>query len=102
MGDRLADVRVHHKEPIAERVVAGAYAVLEDFEPVQASRDGMRAVVLDAAELGAFAAAALALNYEPDRCGLRRWRPRSCWTCVGRSMAVRTSGRPPTGSRRRR
>lgn len=66
VGDTVAEVRVHHKGSIAERVVAGAYEVREDFERVRMHRDAMRAVVLDAAEQGAFAEAALALKYEPD------------------------------------
>jgi hypothetical protein len=66
VGATVSDVRVHHKGPIAERVIAGAYAVLEGFERVRLHRDGMRAVVLDAAEQGAFATAALSLKYEPD------------------------------------
>jgi len=44
---------------IAERVVAGAYEVLEGFERVRMQRDGMRSVMLDAMEQGAFAEAAL-------------------------------------------
>ena len=65
-GDTLSDVRVQHKGPIAERVVAGAYEVLEGFERVRANRDAMRAVLLDVPEQVAFAQAALSLRYEPS------------------------------------
>jgi len=66
MRDTVVDVRMHHKGPIAERVVAGAYEVLEGFERVRMLRDGMRSVMLDAMEQGAFAEAALSLKYDPD------------------------------------
>lgn len=66
VGDMVADVRVHHKGPIAERVIAGAYEVLEGFERARSQREGMRAVMLDAAEQGVFVQAALSLRYGPD------------------------------------
>jgi hypothetical protein len=44
-------------------VIEGAFGVLADFEAVDASIDGMKAVQLDAGEAHAFATAALALRY---------------------------------------
>lgn len=65
-GETLADVRVHHKGQIVERVIEGAYEVLDGFDLVRERRDDMRAVTLDPAEADIFARAALALKYEPD------------------------------------
>ena len=65
-GDTLSDVRVHHKGQIVDRVIEGAYEVLDGFDLVRERRDGMRAITLDTAEQAIFARAALALKYEPD------------------------------------
>ena len=65
-GDTFSDVRVHHKGQIVDRVIEGAYEVLDGFDLVRERRDGMRAITLDAAEQAIFARAALALKYEPD------------------------------------
>lgn len=65
-GDTFSDVRVHHKGQIVDRVIKGAYEVLDGFDLVREHRDGMRAVTLDAEEQTVFARAALALKYEPD------------------------------------
>lgn len=65
-GDTFSDVRVHHKGQIVDRVIEGAYEVLDGFDLVRERRDGMRVITLDAAEQAIFARAALALKYEPD------------------------------------
>ena len=65
-GDTFSDVRVHHKGEIVDRVIEGAYEVLDGFDLVRERRDGMRAITLDAGEQAVFARAALALKYEPD------------------------------------
>lgn len=65
-GDTFSDVRVHHKGQIVDRVIEGAYEVLDGFDLVRERRDGMRAITLDAQEQAIFARAALALKYEPD------------------------------------
>ena len=65
-GDTFSDVRVHHKGQIVDRVIEGAYEVLDGFDLVRERRDGMRAITLDTAEQAIFARAALALKYEPD------------------------------------
>lgn len=65
-GDTFSDVRVHHKGQIVDRVIEGAYEVLDGFDLVRERRDGMRSITLDTAEQAIFARAALALKYEPD------------------------------------
>jgi hypothetical protein len=66
-GDTVADVRVPHKGDVAGQVIEGAYAVLRGFDRMQASRDGMQAITLDAGEAELFARAALALKYDEDK-----------------------------------
>ena len=65
-GETLTDVRVQHKGQIVDRMIEGAYEVLDGFDLVRERRDDMRAVTLAPAEAGIFARAALALKYEPD------------------------------------
>ena len=65
-GDTFSHARVHHKGQIVDRVIEGAYEVLDGFDLVRERRDGMRAITLDTAEQAIFARAALALKYEPD------------------------------------
>jgi len=65
-GETLADIRVPHKGKVVEEVITGAFEVLDGFDLVRESRDGMRDVTLDAAEADIFARAALALKYEPS------------------------------------
>jgi hypothetical protein len=66
-GDTFLDVRVPHKGKIAERVVEGAYEILQGFERVEESREAMRAVSLDTGEQEVFARAALSLKYDPEK-----------------------------------
>lgn len=60
----IGDVRVPHKGDVIGRVIEGAYTVLEDFERIDAQRDGMKAVTLNKGEQAAFARAALMLKYD--------------------------------------
>jgi hypothetical protein len=64
-GENIEEVRVPHKGDVAQRVVAGAYDVLQRFTLAGQSRDAMRAVTLDQGEQTVLARAALALKYEP-------------------------------------
>lgn len=67
-GDTLADVRVHHKGNVAERVIEGAYEILQGFDQVQEARDAMRLITLDEGEQEVLARSALALKYDaPDK-----------------------------------
>lgn len=63
-GDSLADVRVPHKGNVTDRVVEGAYEVLQGFEQVQHSRDTMQTITLDDGEAQVFARSALTLKYD--------------------------------------
>jgi hypothetical protein len=57
------DIRIPHKGNIQGEVIEGAFRVLEDFEAVDASIDGMKALALKPDEQRAMATAALALRY---------------------------------------
>jgi len=63
VGTVSNDIRIPHKGNIRDDVIEGAFRVLEDFEAVDASTDGMKALTLKAEEERAFATAALALRY---------------------------------------
>jgi hypothetical protein len=63
VGDVAHDIRIPHKGNIQNDVIEGAFRVLEDFEAVDASTDGMKALDLKPEEQLAFATAALALRY---------------------------------------
>jgi Domain of unknown function (DUF932) len=57
------DIRIPHKGNIQGDVIEGAFRVLDDFEAVDASTEGMKALTLDVDEERAFATSALALRY---------------------------------------
>jgi hypothetical protein len=63
VGTVANDIRIPHKGNIQDDVIEGAFRVLEDFEAVDASADGMKALTLKVDEQRAFATAALALRY---------------------------------------
>ena len=63
VGDVSNDIRIPHKGNIEHEVIEGAFRVLEDFEAVDASTDGMKVLHLQPEEERAFATAALALRY---------------------------------------
>jgi hypothetical protein len=63
-GDTQNDVRMRHSGNVVDNVIDGAFRVLDDFELVDQSRDGMKALTLNAGEQAAFANAALALKYD--------------------------------------
>ena len=61
-------MRIPHRGKVAERVIEGAYEVLQKFELADHSREAMRAITLDTREQEVFAHAALALRYDdPDQ-----------------------------------
>jgi hypothetical protein len=64
VGEAQNDVRMRHSGEVVDNVIEGAFRVLEDFEAVDASRDGMKALTLNSGEQAAFAHAALALRYD--------------------------------------
>jgi hypothetical protein len=63
-GDGVSDVRVPHKGQIVDRVIEGAYEVLDGFGLVREKRDAMRAITLAPEEAHIFARSALALKYD--------------------------------------
>ena len=63
VGTVSNDIRIPHKGNIQGEVIEGAFRVLEDFEAVDASIDGMKALELKPDEQRAMATAALALRY---------------------------------------
>ena len=63
VGTVSNDIRIPHKGNIQDDVIEGAFRVLDDFEAVDASADGMKALALKPDEERAFATAALALRY---------------------------------------
>ena len=62
-GTVANDIRIPHKGNVRGEVIEGAFRVLDDFEAVQASADGMKALELKPDEERAFATAALALRF---------------------------------------
>ena len=63
VGTVANDVRISHRGNIQNDVIEGALRVLDDFDAVDASIDGMKALTLKANEDAAFATAALALGF---------------------------------------
>jgi hypothetical protein len=63
VGNVSNDIRIPHKGNIQSEVIEGAFRVLEDFEAVDASTEGMKALTLQPEEEHAFATAALALRF---------------------------------------
>jgi len=63
VGNVSNDIRIPHKGNIQGEVIEGAFRVLDDFEAVDASTEGMKALTLQPKEEHAFATAALALRF---------------------------------------
>jgi len=65
-GDIDSDVRVQHKGNVVERVVSGAFEVLDGFTRVVEERETMKALTLSADEQTVFAKAAIELKYDTE------------------------------------
>ena len=65
-GDVVEDVRIPHKGDVADRVVEGAFDVLDGADLVREVRDDMRSLTLNPGEEQAFARAALQLRYDTE------------------------------------
>ena len=63
-GDLVEEVRVPHKGQIIDRVVQGAYDVLDGFGLVREVKTELEGTKLNESESRAFASAALALRWE--------------------------------------
>ncbi len=61
------ECRVGHTGNAVEKVIEGAYSIIDNAQAVQASIEDMRAVRLNQDEQDAFASAALALRYDEDK-----------------------------------
>ena len=63
-GDIGIDIRVRHKgTDVADRVIEGAYEVVQGFDRITASRDDMAAITLSRPEAEVFAQSALVAKY---------------------------------------
>ena len=65
-GDINSDIRVPHKGDVVDRVVSGAFEVLDGFTRVVEDRESMKGVTLDEGEQAAFGKAAIALRYDTE------------------------------------
>ena len=63
VGDVVEDLRIPHKGQVQDRVIEGAFRVLDQFQAVDEHTDAMKALPLQPAEERAFATAALALRF---------------------------------------
>jgi hypothetical protein len=64
VGSDIADYRVPHVGDVKDRVIEGAFDVLERFENVDRNRDTMKSLTLSDGQQRAFAEAALTLRYD--------------------------------------
>jgi len=65
-GDIVEDIRVRHKGNIVHNVIDAAYTIVDDFEQVTESIDGMKSTLLLPEEQEIFASAALSLKYDEN------------------------------------
>lgn len=65
-GETHDDFRVRHSGDVVGNVIEGAFHVLDEFERVDAAKDGMKRIDLRPEHQQAFARAALQLRYDPD------------------------------------
>jgi len=63
-GDVIEDIRVRHKGNIVDNVIDAAYTVVNDFDLVKNSIEGMKSTILLPEEKEIFGEAALALKYD--------------------------------------
>jgi hypothetical protein len=63
VGQVVDDIRIPHRGDVQDRVIDGAFRVLEEFEAVDASTQAMKALELDPEQEVAFATSALMLRF---------------------------------------
>jgi hypothetical protein len=63
-GDTLTDVRIPHKGDVTERVIEGAFRVLDEVPRVAGQVEAMKAIPLSSDEQRVFARAALELRFD--------------------------------------
>ncbi|MEK8034234.1 DUF932 domain-containing protein [Ideonella sp. DXS29W] len=65
-GENISDIRIPHKGNVVDRVIGGAFEVLDGFTRVVEEREAMGAAQLSPDEQTIFAEAALSLKYDPE------------------------------------
>lgn len=65
-GQKDAEISVPHKGDVLGNVIEGAYSIVNEFDRVDESIDGMRSIALSAPQQVAFARAALQLRFDGD------------------------------------
>jgi Domain of unknown function (DUF932) len=65
VGDCVDEVKIPHKGDVMGKVIEGVYTVLDTFDRVDESKDGMKAITLSGDEQRLFARSALQLRYDP-------------------------------------
>jgi len=65
-GDNLEDFRVPHRGNVVDKVIEGAYRILNEFDRVDAAKNAMKATRLTPGEQSAFALAALELRFDSE------------------------------------
>lgn len=113
-GDIIEDVRVRHKGNIVNNVIDAAYSIVDGFDNVRESVEGMKSTLLLPEESAVFAEAALSLKYDdpndapitPNQLlNTRRWddKKEDLWTNFNRVqeniMRGGLRGRTATGKR---
>ncbi|WJM79889.1 DUF932 domain-containing protein [Pectobacterium brasiliense] len=93
-GESLGEVRVPHKGDVVERVIEGAYEVLDTFERIDEKRDAMQSLLLPPPAQVALAKAALTYRFGEEHQPVtaaqilapRRWQDESSdlWTTYQR------------------
>ncbi|MBL0867035.1 DUF945 domain-containing protein [Pectobacterium carotovorum] len=93
-GESLGEVRVPHKGDVVERVIEGAYEVLDTFERIDEKRDAMQSLLLPPPAQVALAKAALSYRFGEEHQPVtaaqilapRRWQDESSdlWTTYQR------------------
>lgn len=65
-GDSIEDFRVRHSGNVVDKVIEGAYRILNEFDQVDAAKDSMKGIRLSPGEQNAFALAALELRFDTE------------------------------------
>lgn len=72
VGKSDSEIRVRHSGDAINKVIEGAYTIVNDFDAVGAQIEGMKALTLAPEQQQAFGRAALALRFEDtENCGIR-------------------------------
>jgi hypothetical protein len=112
-GEEVGDIRVPHRGNVVEKVIEGAYTVLDEFERIDRNREAMKQIQLSPPEQQVFARAALVERFGEDKTPVtaeqvlepERWEDRGSdlWTVFNRTQEhlVRGGLRARTATNRR-